>query len=375
MSGGTFRIATIAGIPIQVHPTWLVAFFLIAWTLSAGYYPSGYPGWGAGAYWVAGAASALCLFASVLVHELAHSLVAMAKGLPVSSITLFIFGGVSAIKLEGHNAATEFLVAVVGPLTSVALAALFWVATGAAPEGSAASAILGYLAFINLFLALFNLVPGFPLDGGRVLRSLVWAMSGDFARSTRIAANAGQLVAFLLIVWGVIQIFSGNVLGGLWIAFIGWFLNGAAEASRRDVVTQELFAGVTVASLMDTDPEWVLPETPVQEFVWDHALQRGLRAVPVCAGGRLLGIVSVTDAKTVPPDAWAATTVGTIMTRPPLLCVAPRAGVGEALQMLADNQVHQVLVVEGDRLVGMLNRSHVLEHLQLRQELGVRGRR
>ena len=372
--GTTIRIARIAGIPIHVHVTWLIALFLVTWTLAVGYYPFEYPGWSGPLHWVAGISSALLLFLSVLVHELAHSLVALAKGLPVSGITLFIFGGVSAIKLEAHTPGDEFWVAVVGPMTSLALAAAFTLAGGLTADVAVLSAILRYLGFINLFLALFNLVPGFPLDGGRVLRAIVWAMTGNIAKATVLAAGAGQVVAFVLMAWGVLQLFSGNLLGGVWTVFIGGFLHGAAENSRQEVAAQETFRGITVASLMEPDPEYLTPETSVRAFVRDHVLQRGWRALPVCDDNRLMGIVSVSDVKGLPETRWEATSVSEIMTRSPLLCVTPEAEVSEALQLLAEHQIHQVMVVAGDVLVGMITRAHIVDHLQFRQELGLKGR-
>ena len=373
--GTTIRIARIAGIPIRIHITWLIALFLVTWTLGVGYYPNEYPNWNGYLYWAAGSGSALLLFLSVLLHELAHSLVALAKGLPVSGITLFIFGGVSAIKLDAHTPADEFWVAVVGPVTSLALAAAFAIAGEFVSSAVVLSAVLRYLAFINLFLALFNLVPGYPLDGGRVLRAIAWAVSGNLDKATALAAGAGHVVAFMLISWGVFQLFSGNLLGGVWTAFIGWFLHGAAESSRQEVAAQEVFRGIKVANLMKPDPEFLAPETSVGVFVREQVLHRGWRALPVCDGDGLAGIVSVSDVKGLPETLWEVTPVSDIMTRSPLLCVEPDAEVAEALHLLSEHQVNQLMVVDGRRLVGLLTRSHILDHLQFRQELGVKGNR
>ncbi|MSQ28722.1 MAG: site-2 protease family protein [Dehalococcoidia bacterium] len=373
--GTTIRIARIAGIPIHIHITWLIALFLVTWTLGVGYYPNEYPNWDGYLYWAAGGGSALLLFLSVLVHELAHSLVALDKGLPLSGITLFIFGGVSAIKLEAHTPGDEFWVAVVGPVTSLALAAAFALAGDLVSGAAVLSAILRYLAFINLFLALFNLVPGFPLDGGRVLRAAAWAITGNLAKATALAAGAGHVVAFLLMAWGVFQLFSGNLLGGVWTAFIGWFLHGAAESSRQEVAVQETFRGIKVSALMEPDPEYLSPDTPVGTFVREQVLHRGRRALPICDGNGLAGIISVSDVKVLPETLWDATTVSDIMTWSPLLCVAPDAEVTEALQLLSEHQVNQLMVVDGRTLVGLITRSHILDHLQFRQELGARGNR
>ncbi|MBI2886842.1 MAG: site-2 protease family protein [Chloroflexi bacterium] len=372
---GAFRIARIAGVEISVHYTWLFAFFLITWTLGIGYYPHEHPGWSPLLYWVAGGLSALLLFGSVLLHELAHSFMALARGLPVQGITLFIFGGVSSIQMESQSAGDEFIISAVGPLTSLALSGGFWTLSSLLPNESVAGAMLQYLTFVNVLLAVFNLVPGFPLDGGRLLRAALWGITGSLSRATGIAARVGQMVAFLLIVWGVVQLFSGNILGGLWIAFIGWFLNSAAESSRQEVTAGELFRRLRVGDLMDPSPETVPPELSVDALVRDYILRRGWRALPVCQDRRLLGIVSLTDVREVEEPRWPATRIEEVMTRAPLYTVAPGTELMEALDLLADHRIHQVLVVEDGHLVGLLTRSHILEYLQLREELGFRGAR
>ena len=373
MMGGNFRIARIAGIGIDVHYTWVLAFLLITWSLAAGFYPAGYPGWSLLVYWLAGVVSALCLFGSVLLHELAHSFVAMARGLPVGGITLFIFGGVSSIQMEDETAKDEFVVSLVGPVTSLALAGLVWIIEQVVPSQGAAGAVLGYLVFVNVLLALFNLLPGFPLDGGRVLRAILWGTTGNFYRATNVAAGVGRFFAFVLIVWGVLQIFSGNVLNGLWIAFIGWFLSGAADASRQESMTREGFRGIGVRDLMDGSPETVAPDTTVYDLVYEHILRRGGRALPVCEGRRLVGIVSLTDVKDLERERWPSTRVAEIMVRDPLYSVQPSTEVTEALRVLAENGIHQVLVTEDGNLVGVLTRAHIVEQLQLLSELGLGG--
>ena len=366
---GTLRLAYIAGIPVRVHATWLIAFFLITWSLAGSLLPERYPFWNDSMYWVTGALGAVFLFASVLVHELAHSIVARARGLPVNGITLFIFGGVSEIQSD-REAADEFLIAIVGPLTSLALAGAFWGLTILASEASTPlQALLSYLAFANVALALFNLVPGFPLDGGRVVRALVWGATHNYLRATGIASLMGQAVAFLLIVWGVSRLIGGDLLGGVWIALIGWFLNGAAEATRREATARETFRGLRVRDLMDASPHTMSPNQTVESFVLEHVLQFGWRALPVTEGDQLLGIVSVGDVKKVPETDWGTTTVAEIMTTDPLYTVSPGSDVTDALRLLTEHDVHQLPVTEGNRLAGMLTRAHLLEHLQLREQL------
>lgn len=370
----SFKLGRVAGIEIGVHYTWLFAFFLVTWSLAVSYFPGNNPGLSDGIYWLLGVIAALALFASVLAHELMHSFVARAQGQDVESITLFIFGGVSNLKAEPRSARDEFLMAGVGPITSLVLAGLFWLTLQALPAGRAPlGGILSYLATINLMLGLFNLLPGFPLDGGRVLRSIIWGLTGDLRRATEIASYAGQGLGFLLIFWGVSQTFGGNFVNGLWIAFIGWFLNNAAEATRQQQSVQDSLRGVRIAGLMDPHPAVASRDQSVQDFVFQDVLH-GRRAVLVEDAGRLVGIVSVTDAKHVPQEAWADTTIGSIMTPMPLTTVGPDADAGEALQLLVDGSHNQLPVIADGRAVGMLSRSDMLRFIRARHELGISGR-
>ncbi len=365
-----FQLGSIAGIPLRVHYTWFFAFLLIAWSLAAGFFPAMYRGWPPGAYWLAGVVAALGLFVSVLIHELSHSLVAMRLGLGVESITLFIFGGVSTIEDESEEPKDEFLVSFVGPLTSFIIAAIAWALVQLTnPGDTVPGAILGYLALINVLLGAFNLLPGFPLDGGRVLRSAIWAVTGSLRRATEIASYVGQAFAVLLIFWGVLQIFGGNLLGGMWIAFIGWFLNGSAEASRQQVYARELLRGVPVAAVMNPQPQWTGPELDTRSFVLDYVMRQGIRALPVMEDGRLIGIVSVTDAKEIPAESWPMTPVRSIMTLAPLKTVGPQTDMSEVIKLLADGDLHQLPVVDGERLVGMISRADVMRFMQLSGEL------
>jgi Zn-dependent protease/CBS domain-containing protein len=371
MFQNSLTIGRIAGIRIAVHYTWLFVFLLVTWSLAGGYFPSTYPRWDPVVYWVAGAAASLLLFASVLIHELGHSLVALTRGVRVDSITLFIFGGVSALRDEPRGAIDEFLIAVAGPLTSLLLAALFYVLGQALAGTGAPGAVVAYMATINLMLGLFNLLPGFPLDGGRVLRAILWAATGSLHRATQIASYVGQGIALLLIVLGLVQLLAGNFLNGLWIAFIGWFLNGAAEQTRHAQQAQESLAGISVAQLMDPQPLTASPAMPVDEFVYNYVLRQGRRALPVSEDGRLVGLVSTTDVKPVPRTEWAHTAVGQIMTRAPLRTVTPQTGLREAMHLLAEGDYHQLPVVDdAGRLVGMISRADILRYMRFRDAAG-----
>jgi Zn-dependent protease/CBS domain-containing protein len=368
----SFTLGRIAGIDVGIHYTWVFAFLLITWSLADGFFPSTFSGYSPTAYWLLGIAGAVGLFGSVLFHELSHSFVARARGMSVSSITLFIFGGVSNLKGEPKSALDEFLVASVGPLSSFLLAAICWpLSQNLSPGSNPLGALLAYLAFVNLMLGAFNLVPGFPLDGGRVLRSIIWGVTGRLDRATPIASYSGQAVGFLLVFWGVSRVLGGDFLGGLWTAFIGWFLNSAAESTRQEQKVERTLAGIRVSQVMDPSPPIVDPGLPVSQFVFAQVFGRGHRAALVERSGRLLGIVSITDTKHVPQAAWSTTPVADIMSKAPLRSVAPTAEVSDVLQLLVENDINQVPVVDDGTVVGMLTRADILRLLQLRNEVGM----
>jgi Zn-dependent protease/CBS domain-containing protein len=368
----SFRLFRIAGIDVSVHPSWLVVFGLITWSLATGYYPVVLRDASPTLHWVLGAISALLLFAAVLVHELAHSLVARVQGLDARSITLFIFGGVSNIGGESPRPRVEFLVAIVGPLASFAIAGLAWLGAMAAPSGSAADAVLAYLAVVNGILGLFNLIPGFPLDGGRVLRSVVWQATGSLRRATEVAGAAGTIVAYGFLVLGFVQVLNGNVLQGIWTAAIGWFLQGASAASVAQVRLEEALRGMRVTEILRPDPGAVPPSLSVADLIEAYLVPQNRRAMPVTDDGRLLGIVTLGDIRDVPPDRRATTPVGTVMGgRDGLVTVTPASSLAAALEALGRGDYEQVPVVENGRLVGMLTRADLLRQLQLRETLGL----
>ncbi len=371
----SIRIATIRGIEIGIHYSWLLVFVVVAWTLAVGLFPLQYPGLGAGTYWAMGFVASLLLFVSVLIHELAHSFVAQARGLKVTNITLFVFGGVSNISGEPSNARDELLISIVGPLSSLALGGVFWgIWLGTGDGGGAVEGVIIYLAAINALLAAFNLIPGFPLDGGRVFRAIVWWATNNFQTATRVAVGAGHVVAFIFILGGIFLIFAGAFLSGIWLILIGWFLNSAAEASGRETQQVELFRGVTVRQAMNPQPVTVQPQATLSEVVHDHILQRAVRALPVVQDGGLVGMVTVNEVRSVPREEWDQTPVSSVMTRrEDLQTVGPDEELTNALTILAEHDINQLPVVEDGRLVGLLSRSNVMRLLQVRQELGVTG--
>jgi Zn-dependent protease/CBS domain-containing protein len=366
----SFRLFSIGGIEIGIHVSWLIVFALLTWSLAGGYFPAVIPGIDSTFAWVLGVVAALLLFASVLVHELAHSFVARSRGLEVDSITLFIFGGVSNLSSESPDARTEFAIAVVGPITSFVIAAVSYGIALLIPD-PAWQAVVGYLAIVNALLGAFNLIPGFPLDGGRVLRSIAWGITKSLRRATEIAVGAGQIVGGLFILWGVIQIFSGgDLINGLWIAAIGWFLQNAASSSLQQVVLTERLKLVRVGDVQRSDTATVSRQTTVEELIERYLLPGNRRAMPVSDDERLVGMVTLGDIKEVPAELRATTQVGAVMGgRDGLVTVHPGDTLADALNALASRDLEQVPVIDGERYVGMLTRADLVRQLQLRETL------
>ncbi len=366
----SIRLFRIAGIDIGIHYTWFFIFLLVTWSLAQGYFPQLYPNWGTLSYWIIGALTAVMLFVSVLLHEMAHSLVARARGMSVNSIPLFLFGGVSNLQEEPKQPGVEFIMAIVGPLTSLVLAGMFWGLGKVLNPQSMAGALVGYLALINLILAIFNLLPGFPLDGGRVLRSIIWAKTGNLTKATNAAGLAGQFFGWGLIIYGVgVVLLAGN-LGGLWTAFIGWFLNHAADVNRKEVTLREHFSHIKVKEVMSSNMDTVSPDTSVEQVVTGILHRKYERAVPVCQNGELLGIITMTDIKGLPKDKWATTPVEKAMTRSPLYTVTAEDMVDTALKLLAEHDLNQVIISEQGQCSGILKRADIINYLHLSQELG-----
>lgn len=370
---GTWRIAKIFGIDINIDSSWLIIFVLITWTLADSYFPVQYPGWDSWLHWTVGVVTSLLFFASILAHELAHSLVAIGQGEKVRSITLFIFGGVAQITKEPDRAIKEFFMAIVGPLSSLAIASAFgvlWLAVRgfSQPVG----ALTRYLAIINVSVAFFNLIPGFPLDGGRVLRALIWGISGNLRIATLVASWFGQGIAMLFMLWGIWQVFIGAFLNGLWIAFIGWFLRNASISGYRQVVMRDMLRDVRVEDMMTRDFETVSPALTIQQLVDNYVLRRRDHAHTVADGDRLRGIICLHDIKAVPRQQWTSTLVREVMTpRERLVTVSAEDDGNTVLTRLNTHNVGQLPVVEGDSVIGMLRRSDVIRFMQLRDELGI----
>ena len=370
--GGNLRIARIAGIAIEIHFSWLLIVGLVSWTLADDVFPGRYENWSTAAYWIVGIAAAVLLFATVLIHELAHALVAIRRGVPVPRITLFIFGGVSQMARQPETARAEFAIAAAGPAMSFIIAAVtgvLAVTLGSANEK--AEAIFGYLATINLLLGIFNLLPGFPLDGGRVLRSIVWGRTQNFRRATQTAAGVGEIFAYGLMGAGLLFALSGFLLNGIWFAFIGWFLFGAARGEASQLQLDTILRRLRAASVMHQDFVSVPPGMPVQEVVDRYMLEKGERAVMVANDGAVLGILTVTDVQKVPRDEWPRTPAQRIMTpREKVATVSTETPALDVLQLIGERRLNQVPVLEDGRMVGLITRRELLDRIQLAGSLG-----
>ncbi|HEY6330031.1 MAG TPA: site-2 protease family protein [Blastocatellia bacterium] len=383
MRGG-LKLFRIFGIEITIDWSWIFIFLLVSWSLAAGWFPQIHPDWSPELNWGVAITAALLFFVSVLAHELAHSLVAKSKGLPVKNITLFLFGGVSNIEREPQSAGIELVMAIVGPLTSIGIGVIILLIVGAranlftgTPETlknlDPVTTLLAWLGPVNLIVGVFNMIPGFPLDGGRVLRSILWITTRDLQRATRWASWVGQTIAWLFIVGGIsmvfgttLPLFGTGVVSGLWLAFIGWFLNNAAAASYQQVLLHNVLEGVPVTRLMRQNVPTVPPDEKVGDLVHDWLINTDERAFPVIEADRLAGLVCLEDVRKLPKDQWDTVSIQQIMTPvDKLLTLGPTDDAAEAMTKLSSKDVRQLPVVDGGRLLGLLRRRDILRYLQL----------
>ena len=370
----SFQIGKIFGISIRIDYTWFVVFALIVWTLGSHYFPKQYPSWSQSIYWLMGIITAIIFFASIIAHELAHSLVSKSKGLPVHSITLFIFGGVAEIADEPKKPGAEFFMAIAGPLTSFGVAIIFWLLSMVSGHNRTPfSAMMLWLSLINMTIAVFNLIPGFPLDGGRILRSIIWKITGNLRTATRSASVVGRIVAYLFILWGIWRIFAFNdVFGGIWIAFIGWFLENAASTSYRQMTLKDTLQGMKVRDIMMSDCT-VLPNyLTVRELVDNYILHSNNQCFPVSDGGQIVGIITLQMIKEIPQDQWATITMGDAMIPlDKIISVHPDEEVFAVMQKMAVEQIYQLPVMENGRLIGMVSRDNIINVVNLKTELRI----
>ena len=369
---GTFKIGRLFGFEINVHWSWLFIFFLVTWTFSTGILEQFYPEWTSSRRWVVAGAISIVFFLSILLHEMSHSIVARRYGIPVASITLFVFGGVSNLTKEPENARQEFWIAIVGPLTSFILgilfAALYFLLD---PIEDGAAGVAANLAVINTAIGIFNLVPGFPLDGGRVLRSIFWARKRNLLGATRTASSVGMIVAYLIMGLGIASFFFVSVVTGIWFFLIGNFLRMASSESYRQVFLDVALKGVPASAVARQDYVTVPPDMTLTELVEENVLAGHGRCFPVVVADSLLGLVTLTDLRAIPRDEWPTTSVYRIMTPfERLRVVNLKDDLPEVLNQMASGDINQVPLVEGKQILGLIHRSDVFRYIQTRQEIG-----
>jgi Zn-dependent protease/CBS domain-containing protein len=373
--GSGWKVGRLAGIEIAIHPSWLVIAFLVTYSLAVARFPFDFPGWTSAVYWIVAAATAALFFGSVLAHELSHAIVAQRFGLKVEGITLFIFGGATTIEADSRTPREEALIAIAGPATSLAIG-IALVAANVVIAHEQIGALVGWLGLINILLGLFNLIPGFPMDGGRILRALIWRWRGDQLAATRNAALVGRIFAYGLIAFGVfLALQPGGLFSGLWLALIGWFLSNAAEATATQAGLERSLQGVRVRDAMDLEPPWVTPNEPVNELVNTRMLRGEDRSFLVRHDdGGLAGIVTLTDVRRLSREEWDGARVTDIMTRyADLATIGPEAPLMDALRLLQERDVGQLPVIEHDgrQPVGLVTRHGILRLIEARSKLGV----
>lgn len=369
------RLGKLLDIPISVDLSWFVIFALIVYTLAQLYFPQVDPDLSPLMRWLGGIIAALLLFGSVLLHEIMHSYVAKKNGMEIGGITLFIFGGVSKLRGEPRTPGIEAKMAIAGPATSFALAAIFWALAifgGRELFGRLGFQIVAYLTFINLLLGIFNMLPGFPLDGGRVLRAILWGTTHNLEKATRIASGVGQGFGYLFIFGGFWMMLFGGFLSGLWLVFIGWFLNNAAQQSYQQLTLKRVLSGVSVNRVMTTDFPHVDPDLSIDDFVHDYLLKYDYTAFPVAEGDKLIGIATVSEVRDVPRDEWHGVKVRNIA-RPPdeEVTIDENDDAFDALMHMAEGNLNRLLVIHDGKLKGMVTQDSIMHILRTKMQLGM----
>jgi Zn-dependent protease len=393
--GGGFGVGRLLGVQIEIDWSLLIIFALILFDLGAGVFPAWHPEWSPLLSWSVALGAAVLFFVSVLVHELSHAVVAREQGIPVHRITLFLFGGLAHMEREPPSPKSEFWMAIVGPVTSIVIGLVATLAgtvlaghgtqpfetfTNSAESVRAAFHSIGPLATlllwlgpINLLLGVFNVIPGFPLDGGRVFRSVLWGITNDLTTATRWASMTGRVFAWVLMAFGAMSFFSGAIGQGLWLLLIGWFLNNAARVSYQQLLLRQALEDVPVTRVMQTRLDRVAPDLSLETFVREHLMAGDQQAFPVESGGQLVGLIQLEDLRGVPQGQWSETTVGQIMTpMAQLHSLSPDAGAEQALEELAQQDGDQLAVYDGRQLLGLVRRRDILKWLALQGRTSTR---
>jgi Zn-dependent protease/CBS domain-containing protein len=373
------KLGNIWGIPIRLHLSWFLIFALVTWSLAVGYFPSQYPALTQQTAWVLGAVTAVLFALSVLLHELGHAYFALRSGIPIKGITLFLFGGLAQLSREPDSAGAEFKIAIAGPAVSFSLAAFFGViyVIDYALPAVALPALTGpamWLLRINFILATFNLIPGFPLDGGRVLRAIMWKITGSEVKATRIATISGQVIAYGFMAFGLFLALTTNVFNGVWLIFIGWFLGNMAKNSRAHLDLRQRLEGLTVSMLMNRHLATVPAEMSISRLVQDRIVPSGDRFFLVNGGnfGEVRGVVTMGAIKSVPRKEWDYATVeDAMLAASDMVSVPPQMELVSALETMEEAHLPEVPVMEHDVVTGVLSRDEVIDYLRTRSDIGM----
>ncbi|HTR60978.1 MAG TPA: site-2 protease family protein [Candidatus Binataceae bacterium] len=377
MAGGSsraIRLVKIAGIQVDIDYSWLIIFGLVLWSLASGYFPQAYPGHTRAQYWIVGLVATLFFFSSVLFHELCHAFMGNRLGENIDRITLFIFGGMAHLTGEPKNADDEFKIAVVGPLSSLALGLVFWLVAGALSGAGAVTlwaAVFRYLAYLNVALAVFNLLPGYPLDGGRLLRAVLWKRWGSIERATARAADWGNTIAWGLMLMGVLEIFGGALIGGLWLIFIGLFLRGAAAGGYQGTMVEQMLQRVRVGDIMTPDPITLDSGISVSDAVENYFLRLGHGGFPVATEGRVVGMLTLSMVSKCPVEERAGKKAGDLM-RPldASIEISPSATALAAMHQMNDSTSRRLVVLDNGKFVGLVTLTGITRFVQIKSQLG-----
>ncbi len=373
MFGKRYKLFKLLGFEVRIDLSWIVIAVLVTWSLAAGLFPYMYHGLSPETYWSMGIMGALGLFVSIIFHEFCHSLVAIRFGMPMKGITLFIFGGVAEMGDEPPTAKAEFLMAVAGPLSSLFLAGVFYLIYLGGLSSHwplPVNGVTRYLAWINAILAAFNLLPAFPLDGGRIFRSILWAAKNNLAWATRVSAAIGSAFGIALIIYGIFSALGGNPIGGIWMILIGMFLRGAAQMSYQQLMIRQALEGEHIHRFMNPNPVTVPMSATVQELVEDYIYKYHYKMFPVMDGKNLVGCITTGEVKEVPREEWSRKTVADLVSRcSPENTIDPQADATKALAMMNQTGRSRLLVVQNEQLMGIVTLKDLLDFLSLKVEL------
>ncbi|MHB9074815.1 MAG: site-2 protease family protein [Desulfobaccales bacterium] len=373
MFGKRIKLFKLLGFEVNIDLSWIIIAVLITWSLAAGLFPYLYPGLERETYWIMGVVGALGLFASIVAHEFCHSIVARRFGMPMKGITLFIFGGVAEMGDEPPTAKAEFSMAIVGPISSLVIAVIFYLIYRAGVSGgwdTPVNGVIYYIAYINAILAAFNLLPAFPLDGGRVLRSILWGTKGNLRWATRVSSSIGATFGIGLIIFGIFQFIYGNVIGGVWMFLIGMFLRNAAQMSYQQLLVRKALEGEKVSRFMNTNPVAVQDSITVEQLVEDYIYKHHYKMFPVMSGDKLVGCITTRQVKEIPREAWSRETIREAASQcSPENTISPDTDAIKALGLMTQTGVSRMLVVENGRLVGIVTLKDLLDFFSLKVEL------